>query len=180
MRSPSYTGVLAWLAGLLLFAPASARAQNDDRAEAMIRAALSAAPRRIAEGAAVAVPVGSGRLTRLRAGTNGFTCLPGEDPELPQRDAMCLDEQGMKWLLAFRAHELAPGNTAPGIVYMLQGTEDLSNVSGAPSMAAKPHWELLWPVDAVTTRLSTTPKEAGTWIMWAGTPFAHLMIYQVP
>jgi len=28
--------------------------------------------------------------------------------------------------------------------------------------------------------LSDTPKESGTWVMYAGTPYAHLMINQQP
>jgi hypothetical protein len=38
----------------------------------------------------------------------------------------------------------------------------------------------MWPVDAKASGLSTTPKNTGTYIMWAGTPWAHLMINQAP
>jgi len=42
-----------------------------------------------------------------------------------------------------------------------------------------PHWMLMWPFDAASG-LPTTEKKTDTWIMWAGTPYAHLMINQKP
>jgi len=39
---------------------------------------------------------------------------------------------------------------------------------------------IMWPFDPATTGLSTTPKKTGSWIMWSGTPYAHLMVNQVP
>jgi hypothetical protein len=38
---------------------------------------------------------------------------------------------------------------------------------------------MLWPFDPATTGLPTAPKQTGTW-MYAGTPWAHLMINQRP
>jgi hypothetical protein len=38
----------------------------------------------------------------------------------------------------------------------------------------------MWPFDAKESGLSDKEKKAGTWIMWAGTPYAHLMINQKP
>jgi hypothetical protein len=39
---------------------------------------------------------------------------------------------------------------------------------------------ILWPFDPRRTGLSATPKRTGSWIMWSGTPYAHLMVNQVP
>jgi hypothetical protein len=39
---------------------------------------------------------------------------------------------------------------------------------------------IMWPVDPKTTGLSVEPKQTGTWIMWAGTPYSHLVINQHP
>ena len=39
---------------------------------------------------------------------------------------------------------------------------------------------ILWPYDPGASGLPAKPKKTGTWIMWAGTPYAHLMINQVP
>jgi len=38
----------------------------------------------------------------------------------------------------------------------------------------------MWPFEPKTTGLPTTPAQTGTWIMWADTPYAHLMINQNP
>jgi hypothetical protein len=53
-------------------------------------------------------------------------------------------------------------------------------VPGQSFINSPPHWMVLWAFDAKTTGLSTTPSKKGTWLMWAGTPYAHLMINQVP
>jgi hypothetical protein len=42
-----------------------------------------------------------------------------------------------------------------------------------------PHWMILYPVPN-SSGLPTTPKNTGTWIMYAGTPWAHLMINGKP
>jgi hypothetical protein len=38
---------------------------------------------------------------------------------------------------------------------------------------------IMWPFEA-GSGLAGTEKQNGTWIMWAGTPYAHLMINQKP
>jgi hypothetical protein len=38
----------------------------------------------------------------------------------------------------------------------------------------------MWPFDPKTSGFPAEPKQTGTWIMWAGTPWAHLMINQRP
>jgi hypothetical protein len=42
-----------------------------------------------------------------------------------------------------------------------------------------PHWMILYPVPA-TSGLATTPKSTGTWIMYARTPWAHLIVNGKP
>jgi len=39
---------------------------------------------------------------------------------------------------------------------------------------------ILWSFDAATTGLPTTLKQTGTWFMYAGTPWAVLMINRRP
>jgi hypothetical protein len=90
----------------------------------------------------------------------------------------------MQWEKDFAEHKPKPANTEPGIEYMLLGGSDWSGSdptasSGTP-ITEPPHWMILWPFDAETTGLSTEPKQSGAWIMYAGTPFAHLMINQRP
>ncbi len=67
---------------------------------------------------------------------------------------------------------------------MLAGGSDWSATdpnatSGAP-INEPPHWMIMWPFDPTITGLPTAPKQTGTWIMYAGTPWAHLMINQRP
>ena len=173
--------LLTLLAGTAL--PLSGQATDK---EALIKSALAAAPAEIAKGAAVIAPGPDGAMVELKAGTNGFTCLP-DQPETPGKDAMCLDPQAMIWAQSWMAHDEKPKNTAPGIAYMLTGGSDISAndpwakiVPGQKFVESPPHWMVMWPVDAKTSGLGTTPKKTGTWIMFAGTPYAHLMINQVP
>lgn len=152
----------------------------------LIAQALGAAPAQIAKNAAVMAPALDGKMKELRAGSNGFTCLP-DDPQSPGQDPMCFDVNGMKWAQALMSHAPKPPNTAPGIGYMLRGGSDISaNDPYAKAdkntkfIASPPHFMVMWPFDAKTTGLPTTPKKTGSWIMWAGTPYAHLMVNQVP
>jgi hypothetical protein len=39
---------------------------------------------------------------------------------------------------------------------------------------------ILWPIDAARTGLPTSPNAGGSYVMFEGTPFAHLMVYQDP
>jgi len=173
------------LLSLVTAATVSLSAQGTDQ-EALIRSALAAAPPDIAKGAAVIAPGADGKMVTLKAGTNGFTCLP-DQPETPGKDAMCLDPQAMIWAQSWMAHDPKPKNTAPGIAYMLTGGSDISAndpwakiVPGQKFIESPPHWMVMWPFDPKTTGLSVTPKKTGTWIMFAGTPYAHLMVNQVP
>jgi hypothetical protein len=149
----------------------------------MIASALSAGPKNITQNAAVLGPGADGKMVELRPGTNGWTCLP-DNPQTPGLDPMCFDAVGLKWAQAWMSHT-APAITQPGIAYMLAGGSDISATDPFATktdhyISSPPHWMLLWAVDPKTSGLPTTPKTTGTWIMWAGTPYAHLMINQVP
>lgn len=162
----------------------TADSMTSAKKQALIESALAAAPEHVAADAAVVVPGADGKMLELRSGTNGFTCIP-DNPETPGKDQMCLDEQGLRWAQSLMNHEEKPASTAPGIGYMLQGGSDISATdpwakSTTSYVESPPHWMLLWPVDAKTSGFPTTPKKTGTWIMWAGTPYAHLMVNQVP
>lgn len=100
------------LLGLALAAATPVHRQRMHKC-ALIRSALAAAPADIPKGAAVIAPGPDGRMVQLKAGTNGFTCLP-DQPETPGKDAMCLDPQAMAWAQSWMAHDPAPKNTATG------------------------------------------------------------------
>jgi hypothetical protein len=51
---------------------------------------------------------------------------------------------------------------------------------GAKVVKEPPHWMIMWPFNAATTKLPTVPNRAGAYIMFEDTPYAHLMVYQDP
>ena len=50
----------------------------------------------------------------------------------------------------------------------------------SPAIPVGPHWMVLWPFDAKHCGLPTTVRDAGAWIMFAGTPYAYLHICGTP
>ena len=45
-----------------------------------------------------------------------------------------------------------------------------------PPITVGPHWITMWPFDPKTTGLPPTNKPTGAYIMWAGSPYAHVHI----
>ena len=177
MKHPSELAVSILVAVLI----SSAIAQESK--EAKIKRAMSAGPASIAKDAKVIDPDDKGNMITLRDGNNGWTCMPGH-PGTVGDDAMCVDQSAMQWAQDWMAHKDKPTNTQPGIMYMLAGGSDWSATdpwatSGKP-IQEPPHWMIMWPFDSKTTGLPDQVKQTGTWIMWAGTPYAHLMINQKP
>jgi hypothetical protein len=154
-----------------------------DAKELKIARAISAAPENIAAGARVVDRDENGAETVLREGTNGFTCFPGHAGVVGD-GTYCANAAALRWESDFLALRPKPSNTEPGIEYMLQGGSDWSAtdpyaISGT-AIDEPPHWRILWPFDPKTTGLSAEPKPTGAWIMWANTPWSHLMINQKP
>ncbi|HZV79630.1 MAG TPA: hypothetical protein VFF60_08440 [Candidatus Binatus sp.] len=170
------------VATALVFSWISA-AHAAETSQALIARALSAAPEFVRAGAAVITVDEHGKQTVLRQGTNGYTCLPGT-PGVIGDDPMCMDAQAQLWVKSLIAHAPKPANTAPGIIYMQAGGTDASvtdpfaaTTSGQP-FRDPPHWMIMWPFDPKTTGLPAHWSDSGTWIMFPGTPYAHLMIVQ--
>lgn len=160
--------------------------QNDgSTADAMnpIANAESGAPASIAHEAAIVVPDANGAMKTLRAGKNGWTCMP-DDPSTPANDPMCGDGNAMKWASAWAAHT-PPPDDQPGVAYMLQGASDPSNTDpfakrpapGADWVRTGPHLMILGS-KAILAGYPSGPKPdtSGPYVMWAGTPYAHLMV----
>lgn len=150
---------------------------------AKIARALAAAPADIAKAAKVVDRDENGTQTVLREGTNGFTCFPGH-PGVVGDATFCANAAALRWESDFMSQKPKPTNTEPGIEYMLLGATDWSAsdpsaTSGTP-IKEPPHWMVLWPFDPKTSGISTEAKQTGAWIMWSGTPWAHLMINQHP
>lgn len=157
-------------------------ADKAESAQVKIARAVSAAPANIGKDATVMEMDEKGNTTVLRKGTNGFTCFAGH-PGTVGDDPFCADQPSMQWIKDWMAHKPKPTNTQPGIIYMLAGGSDWSATdpwaaSGKP-IKEPPHWMIMWPFES-GSGLTGSEKQNGTWIMWAGTPYAHLMINQKP
>lgn len=156
---------------------------GDEAKAAKIRRAMSAGPPQITQGAKIVGVDEKGAMVTLREGANGWMCFTGL-PGVIGGNPECADEAAMQWGADWKAHKPRPTNTEPGIVYMFAGGTDWSAsdpyaTSGTP-IKEPPHWMIMWPFDPKTTGLPDRVKMTGTWIMWAGTPYAHLMINQKP
>jgi hypothetical protein len=145
--------------------------------------AMSAGPARVAAAATIIDMDAKGKPVVLRPGTNGFTCYIGHAGAIAD-DPFCADAAGMQWTNDWMAHKAKPTNTTPGIIYMSAGGTDWSAddpwaTKGTP-IHEPPHYMIMWPFKAKASGLSPRVKNDGTWIMWAGTPYAHLMVNQKP
>ena len=152
-------------------------------AEVQMARAMAAGPRHVTNSARIVGADAQGKRTVLREGSNGFTCQPG-NPKVVGRPASCSNEAARQWSADMAARKAKPTNAEPGIIYMLAGATQRV-VSGpsdkaSPPITIGPHWMIMWPFDAKTSGLAEKPAQTGTWIMWAGTPYAHLMINQRP
>ena len=163
--------------------PSAAPTSNDDK----IKNAESAAPDSIARAATIMdwPATEGGKPTQLRAGTNGWVCYPstpnptsavGEDP-------MCLDPQFQKWAEAYMSKG-TPKLSAIGVAYMLQGDRGVSmsdpfadpNKKPADWVKAGPHIMVAAPNASALSSLPGKPTGGGPWVMWKGTPYAHIMV----
>ena len=189
----SNTGIVKrWLAmALVATAPAAALAADNNRmapkpapTEAqMITSALSAAPAGVARHAAVVTMDAKGEMHTLRPGTNGFTCMP-DNPGTPGPDPMCMDKASMDFAHALGSHtKPTPGKV--GLMYMLAGGTDASNTDpSATGPTAGNHWIKTGPhlmiIGADSAFYEQFPSGAdpdttAPYVMWAGTPYQHLM-----
>lgn len=70
------------------------------------------------------------------------------------------------------------------IEYMLAGATQRSDSDPFdktdPPIKIGPHWMILWPFDPKTSGLPTVHKATGAYIMYAGTPWAHVHVMGAP
>jgi len=174
--------------GLVVALAVPTRAHAQAAADAAyIKTAESGAPADIGSKAAIVKIDAKGAVTTVRTGTNGFSCFVGVpgDPDAP----FCGDQNALAWIVSAASGAPKPSNTAPGIAYMAQGgihhetaTRDIMMMPGKDTHPVKepPHWMLMWAFDPAASGLPTKENAAGVYIMFSGTPYAHLMIYQNP
>src|SRR5581483_3326141 len=114
-----------------------------------IALAMSAGPAEIAKNATIIdmTDMPGGQMKQLREGTNGWVCYAHIGAP------MCLDKEWQKWAEAWMSKG-QPKIEGTGIGYMLRGDQGASNVDA----------------------YATDPKSGGPWVMWKGTPYAHVMV----
>ena len=164
-----------------LGAAAPAFAQQTD--EEKIRDALAAAPPQVSTGATVLDwPAEAGADFRvLRQGDNGWTCLadlPGDGNFEP----MCNDAAWMEWIRAFAAGE-EPAVDRVGVSYMFNSRWATSNLDPTATeetpdnmwVEGGAHIMIIVPDPEMLGQYPSEPGP-GAYVMWGGTPYAHLMV----
>ena len=160
----------------------AAAAKKAPSEKELIASAMSAAPAHVAKGATIVTMDDKGMHT-LRKGTNAFTCMP-DNPATPGPDPMCADKNAMEWVDAWVGHK-APPSGKVGFMYMLSGGTDASNTDPyATKPEAGNHWVKTGPHIMVvggdaafydSYPKSPDPDTTQPYVMWAGTPYQHLM-----
>lgn len=156
-------------------APPPALADNNAK---VIKEALSAAPARLKKTAAVHDWKGN----VLRKGSSNYVCYP-RLPGSKVANPMCFDKPWMAWGDAYMK-KTKPNVTGVGVSYMLAGDGGASNIDPFAQGPTKdnqwvkegPHLMLLVPDSAALEEISTDPKNGGPYVMWKGTPYAHIMV----
>lgn len=151
-----------------------AQSTTDTDRQILIHYAESAAPAEISAKATILNMEGD----MIREGSNNWTCIamPGEP--------MCLDEQWMFWVDAYMNQSDDVNIDKIGIAYMLEGDHGTSNIrpyeeeptSDNDWVKTGPHLMLIAPDPALLEGIPTDPRSGGPYVMWADTPFEHVMI----
>ena len=168
-------------------AAAAARAAEEAAAkEAKIADALSAMLPSMASSSSVM----DWDMTKLKEGTGPYTCMPTPPDQAAAgiKAPMCMDSVWMEWAHAWEKHEPFTARGV-GVSYMLAGDGGASNID--PFATAEtpdndwvvegPHLMVLVPNAAWLEGISTDPHNGGPYVMWKGTPYAHVMVpVQIP
>jgi hypothetical protein len=172
------------VAGQDAASPAAGHHHDATDVQAKIADAVRAAPSSVSAEAAVVdyAMDAAGHFVVLREGSNDWTCFP-DTPGTPSDDPQCLDQTWMDWMYAYMAGT-APTTTVPGLGYMLQGGTDASNTdpfatevaAGEEWVVSPPHVMIILPGKLDQTVFTTDYRSGQPWIMFAGTPFEHLMV----
>ena len=180
-----YRRFLPSLTALLLVAAASPVLEAQEAeyaspdAKAQIASAMSAGPSSISAEATIL----DWNMNVLREGTNDWTCLP-DRADTPGTDPWCITEPWKDFLAAY-VNKTEPTYTEIGFAYMLQGDAPVSNTD---PYATEPtgtedwvtdvgaHLMIIVPDKKMLEGITTDHLNGGPWVMWANTPYAHIMI----
>jgi hypothetical protein len=158
----------------------TAASAADDK-DALIKDALSAAPPEIAKTAMVM----DWDHSMLKNGSGPYTCMPSDPNTRAKggRNPMCVDKVWEAWTDALMNKKPFKA-TDVGIAYMLAGDTGASNIDPYATAATPtnqwvvegPHVMVIAPDAAQLEGLSTDPHKGGAYVMWKGTPYAHIMV----
>jgi len=152
-------------------------AHADESKAAKIARAMRAAPAAISQHATTA----DVDWTVLRSGSNGWLCRPGSAPGDTHPE--CDDEVWVRLMKALDSKaEFKPERL--GISYMFQGDAPVNNAdpfdtkrdAGEIWGEEGPHLMLVLPDPKMLEGFSDDPSNGGPYLMWRGTPYAHLMV----
>lgn len=156
--------------------PSAVLAQDNSDA-AYIAKVQTGAPASVVKGATI-IDMQGGAMRVVQNGTNGFTCML-----LDASTPMCGDKNAVAWMRAYLSHATPPDGV--GFVYMLAGDDGASNTDPyARSQTADNHWVKTGPhvmivggdVKTMGYPMAADPDPTKPYVMWANTPYAHLMI----
>ncbi len=175
MIRPTFAAAIA----MACLAAHPAMAADGPTPEALIEDALRAAPPNIRDSATVSDMAGN----ILREGSGDYTCFPA-----PEGIAgpMCMDGEWLNWMQAWMHGEPFTASRV-GISYMMAGDSPDGGASNTDPAAAQPtadndwvvegpHLMVIVPDPATLEGLPTTLDTDGAYVMWSGTPYAHIMI----
>jgi hypothetical protein len=171
------------VATLLLTNAAAAQVKASNATK--IHSALSAAPGSLSEGATLLDwPVTeNAKPSVLRSGNNGWTCFP-DYPGTKGEDPMCLDATWFKFINAHMTKS-TPQVDRLGVGYMTAPGGGEASATDPYATAATgtnewghdgPHIMLVVPDKNALKGLPTKRQSAAPWVMWPGTPYAHIMV----
>lgn len=171
-------------AGLLAISIVSAATvATAETVEDKIARAMTAAPSNITDEATIMDVDG----TILRAGTNGWVCLPGIGLISGDQHPMCNDSVWMDWMAA-AASGTAFSTDVIGVSYMFAGDAMVNNDNpmasdpndGGVWVQEGPHIMILFPDMDMLADIARDPYAGGPYVMWGETPLAHVMFPMGP
>ncbi len=180
MRRYSILVAALGLAAVLTAAPARTQAQDTGAMSDSdyIAKVMAAAPAAVVKGSTILQMQKGGAMRTVQSGTNGWTCLL-VDPTTP----MCGDKNAVAWMQALMTHATPPDSV--GFAYMLAGDNGASNTDPyAMAATSSNHWVKTGPhvmivgssVKTMGYPMSDDPDPTKPYVMWAATPYAHIMI----
>lgn len=167
------------LLALILLASASvaALAAKQRGRQAKIARAMQAAPDSITKGATI---VDEDERV-LRKGTNGWVCRPSSGPGSTHPE--CDDEVFTHFMHAYMSKSDFKTDRV-GFSYMLAGDDNVNNADpfdtepspGEVWVQEGPHLMIVVPDPKALEGMSDDPASGGPYVMWKGTPYAHIMV----